>query len=73
MCFLSNRTNFCRERQAFDRLLLASSGPKENVLQSNFIRPDDGPDSLGPDEARSNLSKACLSQQKLVLLLRKHI
>ena len=29
--------------------------------------------SLGPDEARSNLSKACVSQLKVVLLLRKHI
>ena len=29
--------------------------------------------SLGPDEARSNLLKACLSYQKIVLLLRKHI
>ena len=27
----------------------------------------------GPDEAKSNLSKACLSQQKPVLLLTKHI
>ena len=29
--------------------------------------------SLGPDEARSNLSNTCLSYQKIVLLLRKHI
>ena len=29
--------------------------------------------SLGPDEAWSNLSKACLSYQKIVLLLREHI
>ena len=29
--------------------------------------------SLGPDEVWSNQSKACLSKQNLVLLLRKHI
>ena len=27
--------------------------------------------SLGPDEDRSNLLKACLSQQKTILLVRK--
>ena len=27
--------------------------------------------SLGPDEDRSNLLKACLSQQKIILLVRK--
>ena len=36
MCFLSNRTNFV-QRQAFDRLLLASSGPKENVFHGKKI------------------------------------
>ena len=33
VCFLSNRTNFV-QRQAFNWLLLASSGPKENVFHS---------------------------------------
>ena len=37
MCFLNNKTKFCLERQAFDWLLQASSGPKENIFQSNFI------------------------------------
>ena len=45
---------------------------ERDKLSTGYLLASSGP-KQGPDEARSNLSKACLSQQKSVLLLRKHI